>query len=289
MPMDIKHERIWVPCGKCNFCLQNRRNEWAFRIGYEIKRSQTAHFITLTYANENLPLLRDEQTKATYMVLNKPDIQHFHKLLKQAQNRQFKKDKKPRSFRDKWKIKYYAVGEYGTKGQRPHYHSIIFNIHPDVMRKIKYGEIWTKGEIHRGEVNDSTIQYTAKYVIDAKRPEWTYDPRPKPFATMSKGIGEAYIEKRKQWHTDADRLYVSGKGGIKIRMPRYYKDKIFNETERARIGKMAAEEQEKLEDKKIEELIKQFGNEFDALRAYNEQIRVKHESIKTKSHKLNKF
>ncbi|AXH75392.1 MAG: replication initiator protein [Microviridae sp.] len=292
MPMTIKGERLFVPCQKCNFCLQNKRNEWAFRISYETKRAKTADFLTFTYDEENLPLadLKPNQyskQELTYAILVKSDLALLMKSLKQKQARWIKDNPAYRLKVKEWKIKYYAVGEYGTKRNRPHYHAIVFNILPQILKNIK--DVWPYGIVHRGDVNADSIGYTAKYVIDRKKDTDFTDPRPKPFALISKGIGEQYIAKRGKWNRDGKRLYVTAADGIKVRLPRYYKDKIFNQEERNELGKKAAEEQEEVQLKKVEELARQNGSWEKGVKAYNERIKHAHDSIKSKSLKQNKL
>lgn len=296
-PMEVKGERLFIPCGKCNFCLQNRRNEWAFRLHWHLsKDALTADFLTLTYNEANLPTIREEGMKATFMNLEKKHLMRFFRTLRQVQRRFLvrwaKKSKMVKVKREKlykdWKIKYYAVGEYGTKFHRPHYHAIVFNIHPEVMSRLNDGEIWTKGVIHRGDVNDSSIQYTAKYVIDAKRPDWEHDPRTKPFSIMSMGLGKSYIARRGNWHKQGLKLYVMSQGN-KTRMPRYYKDKIFTEDERRAAGEQAATAQEELEAQELDKLIEEFkGDEVRALQMYMHRLWCKHDQIRVKSNQLNK-
>lgn len=290
--MEVKGNRYYVPCGKCNFCLQNKRNEWAYRLSYHLKRAETADFITLTYDGEHIPLMYDDRTRAEYMILEKEELKQFFKSLKQNQDRQLERIGRTRTevreLKKKWKIKYYAVGEYGTRYQRPHYHAVIYNLHRITLRKLARKEIWPKGEIHRGDVNDMSIQYTAKYIIDGQREEWSQDPRPKPFMICSKGLGKEYIAKRGKWHTTAGRLYVMN-NGHKVRMPRYYKDKIFTEEERKTLGAIAAEEQEAYEYSKLQEVIQEMGDEIRGHEMYQEQLRTKHNQIKLKSKRSNRF
>lgn len=292
MPMTIKGERLFVPCMKCNFCLQNKRNEWAFRIKYESKRAKTADFLTLTYDNAELPLAdmkanEYSATESLYAVLVKADLARFMKSMKRKQDRWIKSHPEYLLKPNEWKIKYYAVGEYGTKRNRPHYHAIMFNLLPQMLENI--ADVWPYGIVHRGDVNADTIGYTAKYVIDRKKDENYNDPRPRPFALISKGIGENYIAKRGKWNRDGKRLYVTEANGIKVRLPRYYKDKIFNQEERNELGKLAAEEQENLQYKKVEQLARENASWEKGVEMYNARIKQAHDSIKTKSLKQNKL
>ena len=205
-----KGESQIVPCGKCNFCLQNRRNQWAFRLHYELKRAKSAVFVTLTYNNESVPV-KIIGTRP-FLILDKDELQNFHKVLKQYQSRLLLR-KKIKDRKD-WKIKYYSVGEYGSTYDRPHYHCILYNLHPLVKEKLELNQIWTKGSIFFGTVEDASIQYVAKYVIDREAEE---DLRTRPFAHMSKGLGSNYIEKRADYHKKTKTFYVM-KDGFKQAM-----------------------------------------------------------------------
>lgn len=195
-PIVVKGERYIVPCNKCNFCLQDRRNAWAFRLYHESRKATTAKFITLTYDQENIPLIEE---KFTYMTLRKEHLNQFHENLRKANERMIDRealdDHDRKHLQQEYKMKYYSVGEYGTKFHRPHYHSIMFNVHPRVYSKLRAGEIWTKGRIHLGNVNEKSISYTTKYVID-KADIWEDNPAERPFAVMSKGLGLTYLGKK---------------------------------------------------------------------------------------------
>ncbi len=65
------------------------------------------------------------------------------------------------------------------------------------------------------------------------------DDRKKEFSVMSKGLGSNYLTKQMiTWHKNdlEKRMYVPIKDGKKIAMPRYYKDKMYNEDEKGKIN-----------------------------------------------------
>ena len=95
-----------VPCGRCIECLKLRVNSWYVRINEELKISSSAYFVTLTYEHE--PITPDGEPTLDYR-----DIQLFMKRLRKCQDE---------------KIRYFIVGEYGSKTGRPHYHALLFNI-----------------------------------------------------------------------------------------------------------------------------------------------------------------
>ena len=89
-----------VPCGKCFTCRSKYRLSWQLRLQHELlSYNYNAMFLTLTYDDDNLP---------TNETLVKKDVQDFIKRL--------------RKFYNDVKIRYFAVGEYGSEKHRPHYH-----------------------------------------------------------------------------------------------------------------------------------------------------------------------
>lgn len=247
----LNNETIAVPCGKCPPCLSRRASHWSFRLTQHLKDVNSAYFVTLTYDVTNVPM-----TEKNYMNLSKRDLQLFFKRLRKY---------------NKSKIQYYAVGEYGTTTFRPHYHIIIYNVNEQTLQKA-----WQLGFVHIGKVTPASIGYTLKYISKLKKiPIHQNDDRQKEFSLMSKRLGANYLtDAMIKWHkNDLDiRMYCNIQDGKKISMPRYYKDKIYNETERKTISffarqKMLEQTEENLKDpdfyyKKLQsdkQLIKNFN------------------------------
>lgn len=297
--IEVKGERIFAPCNRCNFCLANRRNEWSFRMYYHLKGANRADFLTLTYDNAHLPLVQVEGMRYSAATLHAPHLQLFFKTLKQRQKRlirrkcklnQYNKEQ-TRALLNEWEIKYFAVGEYGTQYKRPHYHTIVYNVWPDLAYELvsreKNETLWGKGLVHRGNATPASIQYCAKYVID-KSYWWKDDARQKPFSLISKGIGENYIEKRAKWHIEGLRGYVMLEGQ-RARMPKYYKMKIFSKEQRAMVGEKLSKDIEKIHATRFDELVNYYKDELTAHEKFIEEINTKHELIRIKSLKLNKL
>ena len=200
-------DRIVVPCGKCVACLVNRREDWTIRLKEELKNATYAHFVTLTYSDDNLKYGRYAPT------LDKTDLQKFFKRLR----------KNSRSNN----LRYYAVGEYGTKTLRPHYHIILFNLYDSNL----IDKSWQLGNIQVGQVTGGSIHYVTKYHVNK-----TDSPEDveKPFALMSKrpAIGSNYIEKMNDYHSGyPQRAYYTELGGVKKRLPRFLKTKLYSKEE----------------------------------------------------------
>lgn len=201
-----QHDEATVPCSRCPQCIARRISGWSFRLMKEDRVSTSAHFITLTYATEHL-----QRTKNNFRTLSKRDLQLFFKRLRK---------------RNSNKLKYYACGEYGGIGRRPHYHIILFNADISTI-----SHAWTLGNIHYGTVTGASIGYCLKYMCKPKNKQThKRDDRVPEFALMSKSLGASYLtEEMRKWHEAklTERMYCVIEDGKKISMPRYYKDKIY--------------------------------------------------------------
>lgn len=197
-----------VPCGKCPECRRERINSWVFRLTQQERLHDTALFVTLTYATPPL-------TEKRFMTLDKTHVQNFFKRLR------FNTGRKG--------IKYYASGEYGSDTKRPHYHAIIFDA---TEKEIEVA--WGYGYCHFGTVTPESIAYCAKYIDKPSQiPVFDGDDRLKEFSLMSKKMGANYLTDAViRYHKDGMRNYLPLPGGFKSKLPRYYRDKIFNDFEK---------------------------------------------------------
>lgn len=150
-----------VPCGQCSPCRLNRRRVSTTRLMLEAGCHEHSSFVTLTYSDEYLP--KDG-------TLVPSDLKKFTKKLQTYMARD-----------NDIHIRYYAVGEYGDKSWRPHYHLIVFGLPPCLneyrkkwLRKRKLPcdcdscafvhRIWGKGHIDVGNCTLHSAQYVAGYV-----------------------------------------------------------------------------------------------------------------------------
>ena len=201
----LTNNRMHLPCGKCYECRARRVSGWSHRLHIEALNSHSCHWITLTYA--------DPEPAS----VSKRDLQLFFKALRKTTTN---------------KIKYYAVAEYGTETQRPHYHIVLFNAH-----EIGINASWQKGHVYFGKVELASIGYTLKYLT--KEDPHEHINREQPFQLMSKGLGKAYLTPQMiNYHKNdmVNRFCIKLKDGKTIPMPRYYKDKIYTKSQRKAIG-----------------------------------------------------
>lgn len=164
-------------------------------------RHEAAAFVTLTYDQKNLP-----------STLEKTDLQKFNRRLRKAAG----------SFR------FFACGEYGERGARPHYHGIYFGI-PHGSRDL-IADTWGLGRTHTGTVSPDSIAYVAGYTFKKCGVESqkritecdddgvvTFEYQP-PFILMSRrpGIGgDARSDFTQSWRSYAVL------DGVKMPVPRF--------------------------------------------------------------------
>jgi len=239
---------VSVPCGKCLACLTRKRNEWTFRLEIEHRYSTGALFITLTYDEKHNPY-----------ELRKRDLQlYFKRLRKEASEDGYHG------------IRYYAVGEYGSKYGRAHYHILLFNV-PEKFARAAWRDRNGQpiGIVHVGRVTPASIAYTTKYVIQKADETALVDgrgrEREKPFALMSRsyGIGGRYLtDEMVQWHRDGDRNYAI-RFGQKVGLPNLYRRKIwYSEADKYRIGTASAVRMLEQREKEIQYYKDKFGDRW---------------------------
>ena len=214
-----------VPCGKCINCLKRRAQEWVFRLQEEQKYSKSAAFLTCTYEDDQLPF-----SPNGLMTVNARHHQLFLKKLRKRLNK------------EGWKypIKYYAVGEYGEQTSRPHFHYIIFNL-PQLYLRFQepeedlLTEIWNHGYVDKGNVTPASIAYVTGYMFKGfiKREDEIDDRRVKRLSFMSKGLGKGYLtDAMIRYYQNKIIPYLTIENGDRFRMPRYYKEKLYDNEDR---------------------------------------------------------
>lgn len=157
-------------CGQCMPCRFNRRRLWTARLMLESYQHESSFFVTLTYSPEHYP--SDGSVS----------VRHLQLFLKRLRT-----DIAPA------KIRYYAVGEYGDRSGRAHYHLVIFGLR-DVGA---IGRAWRFGMIHVGTVTPQSAGYVASYVCKkmTKEDDARLGGRRPEFARMSlrPGLGAGAV------------------------------------------------------------------------------------------------
>lgn len=181
------------PCGRCEPCLLKRKRVWTHRILLESHLSCDNAFVTLTYAEDNLPAGAS---------LVKKDYQDWLKRLRFVWAPQ--------------RVRYFVVGEYGDEGGRPHYHAALFGFpscrHGNTKRTLAgrpdpenccsicrtLHSTWQHGLIDTGELNIKSARYISGYVtkkMTHRHHPWLNGRDPE-FANMSlkPGLGLGIVK-----------------------------------------------------------------------------------------------
>lgn len=138
----------YVACRVCKQCQQAQVMEWAGRCIAESKNAVAAHMITLTYGRDKTINAPDHLAAAVLQ------YRHVQTWLKKI--------------RHKFPLRYFAVGEYGDKKGRAHWHIIAFwkrNV-PDVPMDERFDwEPWPHGVSHFKKLTHGAgYAYVCKYL-----------------------------------------------------------------------------------------------------------------------------
>ena len=196
-------------------CRIKRSQDWTFRLEKEMDIAMTATFLTLTYADEHIT--RNDQG---FGILVPDDLKQFWWSLRKYQKRHA---------RSSWRIRYYAVGEYGGDTWRPHYHAIVFNMDHKTIENLS--TIWNKGFVYTGTVTPQSIGYVTKYITKVDTRNLEEKGLTTQFARMSNrpGIGHNYLtnEQNIEYHNRKNSKLTINKGAYKRPLPTYYTDRLY--------------------------------------------------------------
>ena len=131
-----------TPCHQCWQCRENRINDWVGRAIAERETCLIATTVTLTYGGGDC---------AESRFLRKSDLTSYFKAIRN----------------DGHKIRYFAVGEYGKKKGRAHFHAILFWQTPAPFRELRKNisdEWWPHGFSYWDECHPGSIRYAMKYL-----------------------------------------------------------------------------------------------------------------------------
>lgn len=156
-----------VPCGQCMSCRVNKRRLWTHRLMLEELCHEHSCFVTLTY--EDMP--KDKSL----------DPVHFRNWMKRLRRRIEPK-----------RVRFFGVGEYGDRTERPHYHAALFGLGVDDFVSLGT-ESWKFGFMHVGELNQKSAGYVCGYTTKkmTAKDDRRLNGRHPEFARMSTrpGIG----------------------------------------------------------------------------------------------------
>lgn len=202
--------------------------DWSTRIAHEASLHDENCFVTLTFRPDRLP---------TDHSVHPRHLQLFMKRLRKALGH--------------GRVRFFACGEYGEEGLRPHYHVILFGYRPSDLvpwkrypsghvgyRSAFLEKVWTDGHVEVGTVTTQSAGYVARYCtkkvtgepaeshytrrevngFGIVEKEWKVRPE---FITMSTkpGIGRAWYDKFSGDAFPSDFVVIDGE---RRPVPRYY-------------------------------------------------------------------
>lgn len=253
---NIKYRYQVIPCGQCIGCRLEYSREWANRGYLESKQWEQNWFCTITYDEDHLTIKDEIKTSDGKIFKNDgtwngtlvpEELTQFIKNLRQIMKREYDQDN----------IRFMACGEYGSEGERPHYHIIFFNLNlptedlynPRIINKEVYYQshiierAWggttndkntvnqnCKGICNISEATWNSIAYTARYItkkITGAISEETYASKgqvPEFFrVSRNPGIGEGYYQKHKEEIYKNDEIIIKNRNGaISSKPPKYF-------------------------------------------------------------------
>lgn len=254
----LQRNETTIPCGKCFACRLRKRKEMTTRLSNELSLyGEDCCFITLTYKDECLPTtcirsVKDPDKMIARGVGELPvetllpsDVQKFIKRLRRHLE-YVPKSAKKRIGRDHVikPIRYFAVGEYGGKTGRPHYHLLIFGWKPSdlvahslrkgnvVYRSAQVEKLWRFGFSTVQPCGYGVSRYCARYVTkkcmgnpvkDAEPFKDSYFPEFVLQSVKHGGIGAPWFDSH--YEEILSRGFVSYRQGnsfIKASIPTYY-------------------------------------------------------------------
>ena len=220
---------MYVPiaCGACIECMKKKSREWQIRLNEELKSTnyKNAHFVTLTFSNEELQKLCEEKKNEESNYIATIAVRRFLERYR----KEFKKS-----------IKHFLITELGHNNtERIHLHGILWG------DKEKIAKHWKYGYIDFGQyVNEKSVNYIVKYITKLDPDHKGY----KPIILCSKGIGKIYIEKPISLkHKFSDNTIEEYKlnSGDKIALPIYYRNYLFTEEQREKLWLNKLDKQER--------------------------------------------
>lgn len=185
----IYGEPVKVPCGSCITCFSTKQRFFSHRIQCDVaslnRQGVGSSFCTLTYND-------DPHT------ISKADFQKFFKRLRKSCDRPFK---------------YLALGDYGGKTQRPHYHFLGIGLPSEVANHF-VRKSWPFGFCDVEPITSGNINYVVRYIskMDSNYKQAFADAGvEQPFSLKSLGLGNTLFEQQYDTICDTGRYIWNGR------------------------------------------------------------------------------
>ena len=220
---------IQVPCGQCEECRKTKAREWQVRLHEELRENKKAYFVTLTFSPEELENLCKKTRLKECNAIAGYAVRH----MLERWRKQYKTS-----------LRHWLITELGHEGtERIHLHGIIFTEEQLKLTEIEpkgdgffcHWDKWRYGICYFGNYcTAKTINYIVKYVnkIDTDHKGFIGE------ILCSPGIGRHWLERiesRREVYNYRPRAtidYYTLNNGCRIKLPKYYKNKLHNDEER---------------------------------------------------------
>jgi len=177
--------RDWIycplPCRQCIGCRAVRARDVSVRAAHEAQAVGVGSFLTLTYDHEHLPwdTLRLSEAGQRLAITRPGLVLPWSGSLRRRDWVLFMKRLRKKLAKEGAKVRAYAVGEYGGRTGRPHYHACLFGHdfsadwrhagdskggHP-MFTSARLDALWGLGKCWINPLGQEVAQYAAKYAL----------------------------------------------------------------------------------------------------------------------------
>lgn len=147
-PIFLPEQGVEVACHKCWQCVRNKIDDWTGRCIAESQTAIATRSVTLTYGRDNRIGNIDHVSAA---VLTYSHVQVYVRALRDAG----------------YSVRYFVVGEYGTRKGRTHWHIILFFQDKVPLRPLDRQiecEFWPHGWSFWQLASPEAVRYVTKYI-----------------------------------------------------------------------------------------------------------------------------
>ena len=217
---------IEIPCGQCEECRKQKTREWQVRLTEELKNWKYPYFITLTFSPKELEELCQKSRLGECNALCAYAVRHMLE--------RYRKDHKK-------SLRHWLITELGHEGtERIHMHGLLFSNEPLKFEETKEKDFytwkyWKYGMIYVGNYCTlRTINYIVKYINKIDEDHKGFNGQ----ILASPGIGSQWLQTLKnktieyKYKPHESKDYYLLPNGKKIKLPKYYKNKIYSESEK---------------------------------------------------------
>ncbi len=253
---------VAVGCGNCMECMKQKARDWQVRLTEEIKEKKKGYFVTLTFSNESIEEIGKELWKLKGYEKDNAIAKIGVRRFLERWRKKYKKS-----------VRHWIVTELGDKGtENVHMHGIIWTEHE--VEEIE--RIWRYGYVYIGEyVNEKTVNYIVKYIYKRNEKYTEYKAK----VLTSAGIGAGYMKRldaiKNKYKEGKTKETYKTRTGIKLGLPKYYRNKIYKEEEKEKLWLEKLDKEERYVDGQkinIKEGLEEYYNVVETAREKNKRL-----------------